>query len=121
MSGVIIGGDPRFAPTGGGFGCEGNLSQVRVSLRDLGSGMDEGTAVASLILAILVMLVLSILFMTGVGSILDSRQMEVRWSYGVVEFLQYTRRFNFDGSAIFHSLQLMIVELLTMMAAQRSR
>lgn len=94
MSGVIIGGDPRFAPTGGGFGCEGNLSQVRVSLRDLGSkpcaGMDEGTAVASLILAILVMLVLSILFMTGVGSILDSRQMEVRWSYGVVEFLQYT-------------------------------
>lgn len=63
MSGVMfIGGG--FAATGGSFGCEGNLSQVRVSLRDLGSnrcaGMDEGTVVASLIL-ILVMLVLSIL------------------------------------------------------------
>ena len=80
MSGVMFMGGPRFAATGGGFGCEGSLSQVR----DLGSnpcaGMDEGPAVASLILLILVMLVLSIFNDRRVGSILDSRQME---------FLQY--------------------------------
>ena len=82
MSGVMFIGGPRFAATGGGFGCKGSLSQVRVPLRDLGSnpcaGMDEGPAVASLILLILVMLVLSIF--NDRRSILDSRQME---------FLQY--------------------------------
>ena len=92
MSGVtfIIGGDPRFAATGGGFRCEGNLSQLRVPMRDLGSnpcaGMDEGTAVASLIL-ILVMLVLSILFMTGVVFLTA-----VRWS-----FFNVSEDFNFYG------------------------